>query len=266
MGTNRAVLVPLVAALCGSALCVAACNGGGASRYRPGPTASPAAAAPAYAAPMTTAPAAAYPQRAAPTMQFRFDVGDEIATSVWKEPDLTSQQRLLADGTISPPLLKPIRVVGLSIEEVQSRLTEAYKEYLREPKVSVRVVNIYSDRVFVLGEVKMPKAVSLEGRLTVLQAIAIAEGFNEEYADKNGILLIRAGPDGQPAAQCLSAQAVIAGMSADEPLRRGDIVYVPVTGVGNWSRKVGQALSPFATAIGAASSVAALIVAMDGSR
>src|SRR5262245_38846785 len=124
-----------------SALLLVGCTEGGASRYRPGPTASPAAAAPAPG-PMTAAPASAYPtypQRTSPAMQFRCDVGDEIATSVWKEPDLTSQQRLLADGTISPPLLRPTRVVGLTIEEVQARLTDAYKEYLREPKVSVRV-------------------------------------------------------------------------------------------------------------------------------
>jgi polysaccharide biosynthesis/export protein len=245
-----------VAAL--SALLVAACSGGSATRYRSGPApATPPTASPS-AAPCVVS-SAAHP---APPVQFRFDVGDELAMSVWKEPDLASQQRLLADGTISPPLLKPTRILGMSVEEVQAKLTEAYKEYLKEPKVSVRVVNIYSDRVFVLGEVKTPQAVSLVGPTTVVQAVAIAGGFNEETAKKGNVLVIRMGPDGQPAAESIDVSAVLCGGMADGSLHRGDIVYVPATGIANWSRVVGQALSPFATAIGAASSVAALLVAM----
>ena len=68
--------------------------------------------------------------------------------------ELATSQRILRDGTIAPPLLKAMPVVGLTIDEVQGRLEAGYTEYLKEPKVTLKVVSIRSDRVFVLGEVR----------------------------------------------------------------------------------------------------------------
>ena len=198
---------------------------------------------------------------AAQAMQFRFDVGDELAVSVWKEPDLTTQQRILGDGTISPPLLKSTRVIGATVDEVQARLEKAYLEYLKEPKVSVKVVAIHSDRVFVLGEVKTPQAVSLVGPTTVIQAIAMAGGFNEEFASKSSIRVIRKADDGGAQVIGVDAKRWLAGGDGDIALRRGDIVYVSATGTAEWSRSVGQALAPLSAAIGTAGGVAALLIA-----
>ena len=201
-------------------------------------------------------------QPAAQPMQFRFDVGDEIAVSVWKEPDLTTQQRILADGTISPPLLKSTRVVGATVDELQARLEKAYLDYLKEPKVSVKVVAIYSDRAFVLGEVRTPQAVSLVGPTTVMQAIAMAGGFDEEFASHASIRVIRKGADGAPEVIGVDGKRVLAGGERDLPLFRGDIVYVGATGTAQWSRTVGQALAPISSAISTAGGAAALVYAV----
>jgi hypothetical protein len=63
----------------------------------------------------------------------------------------------------------------------------------------------------------------------------------------------------------VNAAAILAGRASDVPLERGDIVYVPTRGVTNWSRTVGQALSPLASAIATAGGAAALYTALDGS-
>ena len=126
----------------------------------------------------TTSPART---RSRPT--FRFEVGDEVGIDIWQEADLKSTQRILADGTISPPLLKTTKIVGLTIDEVQERLNVAYAEFLKFPKVAVRVESVYSDRVFVLGEVQDAEAVTLVGPMTALQAIAQAGGFEMEFAE-----------------------------------------------------------------------------------
>jgi polysaccharide export outer membrane protein len=188
-------------------------------------------------------------------MAFRFQVGDEIATGVWKEPDLATQQRILADGTIAPPLLRVTPVVGLTVDEVQARLERAYKEYIVDPKVSVKVVAIHSDRVFVLGEVRNPQAVPLVGPTTLVQAVAMAGGFAEEYAQKRRVHLIRRLPDGSPSVDVIDARATLEGHGPDVWLRRGDVVFVPARGVTQWARTVGQALSPLGTAVGTAGAV-----------
>jgi polysaccharide export outer membrane protein len=191
-------------------------------------------------------------------MTFRFAVGDEVAIAVWKEPELTTQQRVQPDGTVSPMLLGTFPVAGLTPDEARARLTTLYAEYLRDPKVTVRVVTVHSDRVFVLGEVRTPQAAPLVGPTTVVQAIAMAGGFVEEYADKTAIRVVRAGPDGRPTIACVRGDLVLCGAMADMPLARGDVVFVPARGVTNWSRTMTQALGPFADVIGTAAAGAAI--------
>jgi polysaccharide biosynthesis/export protein len=218
--------------------------------------ATPAAAPPL---PYGFAPVAAEAAAPAPSggaMQFRFQVGDELAVAVWKEPELSTQQRIMADGTVSPPLLRTIPVVGLSVDDVRVRLEREYAEFLKEPRVSVRVVAIHSDRVFVVGEVKNPQAVPLAGPTTVVQAISMAGGFVEEAAQKNGVRVVRAGPDGRPQAHIVNVANVLGGFEPDVAVRRGDIVVVPTRGVTQWSRTAGQALGPISSIIGTAGGVA----------
>lgn len=196
------------------------------------------------------------PGRSGPAaMTFRFGVGDEIATSVWKEPELSTSQRIMADGSISPPLLKSMRVVGMTVDDVQAALTRSYSEYLKDPKVSVRVAAIQADRAFVLGEVRSPQAVTLVGPTTVLQAITMAGGFAEETAEKGQVHLIRKGSDGEATMTRVDIRDVLSGRTLDRPVERGDMVFVPAKGISDWARFMGQLFSPLSTAVGTASAV-----------
>lgn len=246
MGRVSAAVTVSLAVLC------AACAGSHPARtgtvVSPGGGAAPAA---------TTAS----PVRTPITPTFRFDVGDEVGIEIWQEPDLKSSQRILSDGTITPPLLKSTRVVGMTIDEVQDRLNKDYAEFLKFPKVAVRVASIHGDRVFILGEVKKAQAVTLLGPTTALQAIAMAEGFDEEFANRSCVRVIRRGPDGNPLVLSLNANAIYAGQDQDLPLQRGDVIYVPATGNANWSRSAGQALSPIASIVGIAGGVATIFLA-----
>ena len=271
VGTSRSGFTAVTALVLGG--CVGSAQAGRYEGHAPpgyGTAAPPTTVAPArpYPAPASaqvpyvqapyapvSAVAAPPPAGSARGMTFRFQVGDEIATSVWKEPDLATQQRVLGDGTISPPLLRVTPVVGLTVDELQSRLERAYKEYLVDPKVSVKVVAIHSDRAFVLGEVRMPQAVPLVGPTSLLQGIALAGGFAEEFAEKRYVHLIRRLPDGSPGVERIDTRAILEGRAADVPLHRGDVVFVPARGVTEWARTVGQALSPLGTAVGTAGAV-----------
>ena len=190
---------------------------------------------------------------------YRLGIGDELSVTIWQEKDIDHAQRVLPDGTISPPLLGTVHVLGRSIDEARGMLIERYKEYFREPLVSLRVTAIHSDRVFVLGEVKAPQAVPLVGPTTLMQSIAQAGGFEEEFADKCIVRIIRKGANDEPYVTVVNVDAVLAGRAEDPSMRRGDVVFVPARGVTNWNRTMGQALAPFAVALGAAGSTAAIM-------
>ncbi len=253
---RNALALSLGFALAALSACSAGRGGAYGPRYGTAPT-------PATVPAPATVTAPGGPSVAVRPFTFRFQVGDQMAIAVWKETELTTEQRVQPDGTIAPILLDPMPVVGLTVEEVRARLSKAYLEYLQEPKVSVRVVAIHSDRVFVLGEVRTPQAVPLEGPTSLVQCVALAGGFAEEFASKSAVRLIRRGPNGEPLVSNVNADRILAGQEPDVPLHRGDIVFVPAKGVTEWARFVGQALAPLSTAIGAAGTVAAIRTAQN---
>ncbi len=200
---------------------------------------------------------------------FAFQVGDELAVSVWKEKDLDTTQRIQRDGTISPMLMGTVPVAGKTVDQVRADLEQRYTEYLREPKVSVRVVSIHSERVFVLGEVKAPAAITLNGPTTLTQALSQAGGFNQEFADQGRVRIVRTGPDGRPTLITANVAAMLTGRTPIVQVMPGDVVYVPPTGLASWSRGLTQALGPIASIIGTAGGVVtsyAAIKALDNSN
>jgi protein involved in polysaccharide export with SLBB domain len=194
---------------------------------------------------------------------YRLGIGDELTVGIWQEKDVTATQRVLPDGTISPPMLSTVHVAGRTLDEARNMLIERYKEYFKEPLVSVRVTAIHSDRVFVLGEVKDPQAVPLVGPTTLAQTIAQAGGFEEEFANKGEVRIVRKGPGDQPYVTVVNLDAVLAGRAEDPPMRRGDVVWVPARGVTNFNRSLGQALAPFSIALGVVGSTAAIVTASN---
>lgn len=232
------------------ALALAACRSGMPPKTLPQATAQTAGARPC---PPTSVAQAPKP------FVYRLGIGDEVTVSIWQEKDVTAAQHVLPDGTISPPMLSTVHVAGRTLDEARGMLVQRYKEYFKEPLVSVRVTAIHSDRVFVLGEVKAPQAVSIVGPTTLAQSIAQAGGFEEEFADKAQVRIVRKGEGTEPYVVVVNLDAVLAGRAEDPPMHRGDVVWVPARGVTNWNRSLGQALAPFAVALGAAGSTAAII-------
>ena len=92
------------------------------------------------------------------------------------------------DGNIDFPVLGPIEVVGLTLEELKGQLRRRLTEYLREPVVNVRILNL---KVTVLGEVNVPGVIRLTNpRVTVLEALGLA-GDLTNYADRSRLLVVR---------------------------------------------------------------------------
>jgi len=113
---------------------------------------------------------------------YRLATDDQIAMEVYGEEELRSAVRLNADGTASLPLLGPVHLAGLTLNQAVARLTELYgKDYLLNPKVNVMLIGYAKRRFAVLGQVNRPGSYEMpEGSpsgIDVLEAIAIAGGY-----------------------------------------------------------------------------------------
>jgi polysaccharide export outer membrane protein len=92
------------------------------------------------------------------------------------------------DGTIDFPQIGSIDVKGKSTREVQKLLESKLKKFLKNPIVSVRVINY---KFTILGEVRAPGTYEiLEENFTLLQALGMAGGLTINGKRKN-ILIIR---------------------------------------------------------------------------
>lgn len=127
--------------------------------------------------------AAAGPGNSAnPDPNYRLSPNDQLAVSVYEEPDLSLEVAVTSNGTITLPLIKQVRVVGKTVGQVEADIEAAYKnqEFLRFPQVSVTIAKFAERSVSVFGEVNKPGAVLMPGgqtRMDLLSAIAAAGGF-----------------------------------------------------------------------------------------
>jgi polysaccharide export outer membrane protein len=107
---------------------------------------------------------------------YRLGVGDKVRLTVFNEPTLSGEFSISASGLLSLPLVGDLDAVGKGPVEianlVQNRLGAGY---LRDPKVNVEVITYRP--FFILGEVKAPGQYPYASGLTVLNAIATAQGF-----------------------------------------------------------------------------------------
>lgn len=152
---------------------------------------------------------------------------DIIDVSVWKEPELSVRVPVRPDGKISLPLIDDIQAAGETPTGLAAHIAVKLKQYVAEPRVTVIVTEINSQRFYVLGEVPRPGAFPLLPNMTVLQAISTAGGFNQ-FASPSKTYVLR-NVDGKQVKLPFNYKKVVAGGNPEQniELRPGDTIVVP---------------------------------------
>lgn len=162
-----------------------------------------------------------------PDAPYRIGREDVIDVAVWRDPDLSRTVSVRPDGYIAMPLVGEVKAEGMTAEQLSAALAKALSPMVQEPRVSVIVREFNSSRVFITGEVSRPGAYPIRGRVSVLQAIALAGGFSD-FADRDSILVIRHGEGGGQIpvsySDILDAER---GAEQDVLLQPGDTILVP---------------------------------------
>ena len=147
--------------------------------------------------------------------------------------DETSVFAVRPDGYFSMPYLGPIKAAGRTLNEITEDVTNRYAKIYRQPQVTVNIASAPSNRVFVGGAVPNPTAVEVNGNLTVEQVL-IASGGVLSSADSDNVALLRAGDDGKYKMYFFSLASMLTDPSRPMiTMQRGDIIYVPQSGIGS---------------------------------
>jgi polysaccharide biosynthesis/export protein len=157
---------------------------------------------------------------------YKIGPDDMLHVSVWKEPDLTETLPVRPDGKISLPLLNDVQAAGQTPSQLADTISTKLKKYMSDPRVTVIVTAMNSQKVYVLGEVTHTGTMTLQPNMTVLQALASA-GFTQ-FANTKGIYVLRT-ENGKQQKIPVNYKALLKGASIDQNLvlKPGDTIVVP---------------------------------------
>lgn len=141
------------------------------------------------------------------------------------------------DGKLFLPLLREVRLVGMTFDEAIAQLTASYTKFLIEPDVYLYPIpgaetgdSGARGCVTVTGRVKNPGLVPVPAALdlTVSQAILKSGGLNTSAKDRS-VRVSRRQPDGTINQVTVNLHSILAGgeLDRDMILKAGDVIYVP---------------------------------------
>lgn len=158
---------------------------------------------------------------------YRVQPGDLLFISVWKEPELQKEVLLRPDGAFTFPLCGEIDARNKTVEDLRVELTGRLSRYIPDLVVTVSVLQINGNRVFVIGQVNEPGQFIVNPRVDVMQALSMAGGTTP-FADLKNIRILRRNGDDQIALE-FRYDDVIRGRDLEQNiiLQSGDVVVVP---------------------------------------
>lgn len=198
-----------------------------------------AGGASAFAQATVQAPAApAAAPAAAPQIQTETDylVGpqDVVNVKIYGEEKLSGRIRIDNDGTFPFEYLGRVKAEGMTTAQIEVYLTKALGDgYLRNPQVSVEVVEYRSQSVFVTGEVRSPNKYSLPGNSTLMDVLTLAGSVTPNAGNWVQITHARQGAEVLgPAGTAeydlrVNLRDIQTGKAQNIKMRDGDTIFVP---------------------------------------
>jgi protein involved in polysaccharide export with SLBB domain len=190
--------------------------------------------------------------------RYRLGAGDELAVRFLLNPDMNTPILIGPDGRGVFPLVGPVRIAGLTVNQADYALTSAYGRVLRNPQVETLVTAYGAAQIYVGGEVKEPGVKTIKGQISITQAVMQAGGF-AETAKTGKVAVLRQGPDDPvPHLRVVDVREALKGgpHSGDFQLRPGDVVFVPRSAIAEVDLFVKQYLTsliPFGFSYGISS-------------
>jgi protein involved in polysaccharide export with SLBB domain len=170
--------------------------------------------------------------------------GDQIRIVVWRNPELSGDFTVAANGTINHPLYREVQVTGIPMNAVEDRLRTFLARYATNPQF----VLLPLVKVIVAGEVRTPNVLSVPPETTIAQAVILAGGASERGKLDN-VRLLR---DGQTISLDLGRAD---SQAASLQVRSGDQIIIP-----RGTNVLRDYLGPTASMVGAIAAIVGIFL------
>ncbi len=153
-------------------------------------------------------------------------VGDRFSVRVYREDSMSGEYTVNNEGYIVFPLIGRVEVLGRTCDDVQRDITDRLAEdYVRTPAVTCQVIEVNSLRIVVSGEVASPGRYAYTSNLTIVEAVAAAQGLGDDAAMDR--ITVTREIDGESVEIVVPLKQIMNGRAPNFALWPGDIVHVP---------------------------------------
>lgn len=163
---------------------------------------------------------------------------DVLMITMFDQDDMTGKYAIDADGTFTFPLVGRVKAGGLTIRELEAELKRLLKDgFFKDPQLSVGVETYRSQKVHIVGEVRNAGTYSLNGDMSLIEAIARAGSTLTTASGEALIVRQKAGKGSEgpvmPNAEntevtSVDLKALQSGaLEQNVALRDGDTIFVP---------------------------------------
>ncbi|MBU2540534.1 MAG: polysaccharide biosynthesis/export family protein [Candidatus Omnitrophica bacterium] len=169
--------------------------------------------------------------------------------------DIPGEVIVRPDGRISFPFVGEVMARGMTLRELDDRLTQELSTFIDSPEVYVNLSGIGGKRVIVLGEVTNPGVFKPKDNARLLDVIAMAEGYTDDAA-LNSVILIRGGLD-KPQAKRINLVNIIkkGNLKDNIYIQAEDIIYIPKTFISDLNYALEQLIGPLVSSGSAVTSI-----------
>ena len=161
--------------------------------------------------------------------EYKIGPSDLLELNVIGFEDLNRQYRVSEEGSINLPYLGETIVEGLTRGELEEKLSQLLQEknFIKDPQVSVHIVEYMSKRIYLLGAVEKTGPYELLGRMTLLKLLSQAGGLSPDAG--NEVIITRQLPGGEKTTLKIPVEELLleSNASLDIPLQADDIINVP---------------------------------------
>jgi len=156
---------------------------------------------------------------------YRIAPNDKIVVSVFQAEKLSGEYKVDLTGHVAMPLLGNVLAAQKTPSELQLHIAQLLEQRLmKNPDVTVGVAEAGGSMVTIDGSVKGPGIYPVYGKMTLLQAIALAKGL-DEFANPKRIAIFRQ-VDGKRMGAAFDLTTIRDGQASDPDIYRGDIIVV----------------------------------------
>lgn len=151
--------------------------------------------------------------------------GDVLNVDVFQVASVSGDREVDSLGRVQMPLIGTVPVMGKTTAEIASDLTQRLNTaYLKQPRVQVTIKSTSQQTFTVDGSVRQPGLFPITGPMSLIQAIALARGADDNANVKRVVIFRRI--EGKRQAAAFDLSSIRKAQEPDPAIYGGDVIVV----------------------------------------